>query len=237
MQLNLRFSPLTTGLAFLPMTGILVATSVTAQTRVLPRTGAKPLVMTGMALGAIAMILFTRLTPGGSYASARPSRTAHRRSWGWGASSRPRSAPRRSASSRTRPALPRRWSTPPSRSAAPSASPLLSTAIGERRRRLRRDPQPPARMVAAAAASMATRRRSWWAAGIFAAGLLLALLILPSKTRAAHACTPQDSARSRNRLRPPPRMSRWRAGRAGQAGGPSGRLVSGPDDPLAAPVT
>ena len=69
MQLNLGFSPLTTGLAFLPLTGILVLTSLTVQTRVLPRTGAKPLVMTGMALGLIAMILFTRLTPGSAYAS------------------------------------------------------------------------------------------------------------------------------------------------------------------------
>ena len=63
MQLNLRFSPLTTGLAFLPLTGLLVLTSVTVQTRVLPRTGAKPVLMTGMGLGLVAMILFTRLTP------------------------------------------------------------------------------------------------------------------------------------------------------------------------------
>jgi EmrB/QacA subfamily drug resistance transporter len=69
MQTTLGFSPVTTGLAFLPMTAVLVATSVTAQTRVLPRTGAKPLVMTGMALGVIAMILFTGLTPGGTYAT------------------------------------------------------------------------------------------------------------------------------------------------------------------------
>ena len=69
MQLTLHFSPLTTGLAFLPMTAVLVATSVTAQTRVLPRTGAKPLVVTGMALGVIAMIIFTRLSPGGAYAT------------------------------------------------------------------------------------------------------------------------------------------------------------------------
>src|SRR5580700_2306392 len=69
MQLTLHFSPLTAGLAFLPMTGILVATSVTAQTRVLPRTGAKPLVISGMALAVIAMIIFTRLTPGGAYAT------------------------------------------------------------------------------------------------------------------------------------------------------------------------
>src|SRR4029077_11465096 len=69
MQLTLGFSPLITGLAFLPMTGLLVATSVTAQTRVLPRTGAKPLVMTGMTLGVIAMVVFTRLSPDGAYAT------------------------------------------------------------------------------------------------------------------------------------------------------------------------
>ena len=69
MQLNLRFSPVTTGLAFLPMTALLVATSVIAQTRVLPRTGAKPLVMIGMTLGVIAMLVFTRLSPDGSYAT------------------------------------------------------------------------------------------------------------------------------------------------------------------------
>ncbi len=69
MQLNLHFSPLTSGLAFLPLTAVLVATSTTAQTRVLPRTGAKPLVVTGMALGGVAMVLFTRLTPSSSYAA------------------------------------------------------------------------------------------------------------------------------------------------------------------------
>jgi EmrB/QacA subfamily drug resistance transporter len=68
MQQNLGFSPLTTGLAFLPMTGTIVVTSTTVQTRVLPRTGAKPLVIAGMTFGILAMILFTRLTPGGAYA-------------------------------------------------------------------------------------------------------------------------------------------------------------------------
>jgi MFS family permease len=69
MQQNLGFSPLQTGLGFLPMTGMIVLTSTTVQTRVLHRTGAKPLVMTGMALGLVAMILLTRLTPNGAYAS------------------------------------------------------------------------------------------------------------------------------------------------------------------------
>jgi predicted MFS family arabinose efflux permease len=69
MQRNLGFSPLTTGLGFLPMTGMIVVTATTVQTRVLPRTGARPVVITGMTLGVIAMLLLTRLTPDGAYAS------------------------------------------------------------------------------------------------------------------------------------------------------------------------
>jgi EmrB/QacA subfamily drug resistance transporter len=69
MQDDLGFSTLKTGLGFLPMTVMIVLTAVTVQTRVLHRTGAKPLVMTGMTLGLIAMILFTRLTPDGAYAT------------------------------------------------------------------------------------------------------------------------------------------------------------------------
>ncbi len=69
LQQQLGFSPLTNGVAFLPMTAMIVLTSTTVQTRVLPRTGAKPIVVAGMTLGLIAMILFTRLTPGGDYAT------------------------------------------------------------------------------------------------------------------------------------------------------------------------
>ncbi len=69
MQQNLRFSPLMTGVAFLPMTAIIVISSTTAQTRVLPRTGAKPLIVFGMTLGVIAMLWLTRLTPSSTYAS------------------------------------------------------------------------------------------------------------------------------------------------------------------------
>ena len=67
LQQNLGFSPLDTGLAFLPMTAMIVLTATTVQTRVLHRTGARPLVMTGMTLGIIAMLLFTQLTPHGAY--------------------------------------------------------------------------------------------------------------------------------------------------------------------------
>ncbi|MFZ0041243.1 MAG: MFS transporter [Solirubrobacteraceae bacterium] len=69
LQQVLDFSPLKTGVAFLPMTAAIVLTSTTVQTRVLHRTGAKPLVVTGMTLGLIGMVLFSRLTVGGDYAT------------------------------------------------------------------------------------------------------------------------------------------------------------------------
>jgi EmrB/QacA subfamily drug resistance transporter len=69
MQENLGFSPVKTGLAFLPMTAVLAVTSTTVQTKVLQRTGAKPLVAFGMALGLISMLLLTRLSPGDGYTS------------------------------------------------------------------------------------------------------------------------------------------------------------------------
>jgi MFS family permease len=69
MQQNLGYSPLKTGVAFLPMTAMIVLTATTVQTRVLPRTGAKPLVVVGMTLGLTAMLLFSQLTPGAAYAT------------------------------------------------------------------------------------------------------------------------------------------------------------------------
>jgi MFS family permease len=68
MQDNLALSPLTTGVAFLPMTALIVLTSTTSQTKLLPRFGPKPLIVTGMTLGLIGMLLLTRLTPRSSYA-------------------------------------------------------------------------------------------------------------------------------------------------------------------------
>jgi predicted MFS family arabinose efflux permease len=68
LQQNLGFSPLKTGLAFLPMTAMIAITATSVQTRVLVRTGAKPVVITGMTLGIIAMLLFSRLSPHATYA-------------------------------------------------------------------------------------------------------------------------------------------------------------------------
>jgi len=68
MQQNLGYSPLKTGLGFLPMTLMIFLVAPTVQTKVLPRVGVRPIIMTGMALGALSMLLFfTRLTPSSTY--------------------------------------------------------------------------------------------------------------------------------------------------------------------------
>jgi EmrB/QacA subfamily drug resistance transporter len=69
MQDNLGLSPLLTGVAFMPMTALIVISSTTSQTKLLPRTGAKPLIVCGMVLGLVSMLLLTRLKPSSSYAA------------------------------------------------------------------------------------------------------------------------------------------------------------------------
>ena len=69
LQQNLGFSPLKTGLAFLPLSAVLIITSTVVQTRVIQRTGVKPLVLLGMALGVVGMLALTQLTTASSYAT------------------------------------------------------------------------------------------------------------------------------------------------------------------------
>jgi EmrB/QacA subfamily drug resistance transporter len=70
MQQNLGYSPLKTGVAFLPMTAMIFLVAPSVQTLVLPRVGARVIIMTGMTLGAVGMLaFFTQLTPSSTYAA------------------------------------------------------------------------------------------------------------------------------------------------------------------------
>jgi EmrB/QacA subfamily drug resistance transporter len=66
LQQVLGYSPLRAGLAFLPMTLCIVAGSTIAS-RAVTRVGPKPILVTGMVAQTIGLILFTQLSPGGSY--------------------------------------------------------------------------------------------------------------------------------------------------------------------------
>jgi EmrB/QacA subfamily drug resistance transporter len=69
LQQNLGFSPIQTGLAFLPMTFSIMFSATTAQTKVMPRTGARPLIGTGLALGAAGMLYLTGIGVDSAYAT------------------------------------------------------------------------------------------------------------------------------------------------------------------------
>ena len=69
LQRTKGLSALETGFAFLPMNFSIIATATIVNTRVLARTGPKPLVPTGMVLAALAMALLTRIGVDTGYAS------------------------------------------------------------------------------------------------------------------------------------------------------------------------
>ncbi|MEO5535709.1 MAG: MFS transporter [Pseudolysinimonas sp.] len=69
MQTSLGFSPIQTGLAFLPMIGMLVLAAQISTNFLLPRLGPKIMVPFGMAFGVVGMLLLTRLDLDSSYAA------------------------------------------------------------------------------------------------------------------------------------------------------------------------
>ena len=68
LQTTKGFSPIESGLAFLPMTAAIVITAALVNTRFLPRIGPRPLLVLGMSLGAIAMVWLAQLEPDSGYA-------------------------------------------------------------------------------------------------------------------------------------------------------------------------
>jgi EmrB/QacA subfamily drug resistance transporter len=69
LQRTLLYSPVSTGLAFLPMVAVIMATSVTTTNSLVPRFGAKPIVPTGMLLAGGAMVWLTALDEHSTYAA------------------------------------------------------------------------------------------------------------------------------------------------------------------------
>ncbi|HEY2052853.1 MAG TPA: DHA2 family efflux MFS transporter permease subunit [Solirubrobacterales bacterium] len=69
LQLTLGYSPVTTGLSFLPMIAALMVASTTSTTLLLPRFGPRPLIPTGLLLAACGMALLTQIGLHTSYAS------------------------------------------------------------------------------------------------------------------------------------------------------------------------
>ena len=64
-----HYSPSRTGIAFLPLSALVIIVAAVANSRLLPRIGPRPLIASGMALTAIAMGLFAQLGMHSSYAA------------------------------------------------------------------------------------------------------------------------------------------------------------------------
>jgi EmrB/QacA subfamily drug resistance transporter len=68
LQRTKGFTPIETGLAFLPLTASIMVTAALVNVRLLMRVGPRPLLTLGMTLGAGAMVWLAQLDPGSSYA-------------------------------------------------------------------------------------------------------------------------------------------------------------------------
>jgi EmrB/QacA subfamily drug resistance transporter len=64
---TMKFTPIETGISFLPMVGLLVAGAIVSGA-LMPRTGPRPLVPVGCVLGAIGLALLTGIGPASRYA-------------------------------------------------------------------------------------------------------------------------------------------------------------------------
>ena len=62
------FSPIATGLAFLPMSATIMSAAILGQTKLQARFGQRPLVVTGMTLGSAGMLYLTQIGVSSSYA-------------------------------------------------------------------------------------------------------------------------------------------------------------------------
>jgi EmrB/QacA subfamily drug resistance transporter len=185
MQQNLGFSPLKTGLAFLPLTVVLVVTSTTVQTRVIERTGIKPLLLLGMALGGIAMVLFAQLTPTSSYGSAvLPGLLIT--GLGMGCIFAPAISAATLGVAPNEAGIASAMVNTSQQVGGSIGTSLLSTIYATAVASYLTG-HPHVQGVASAAAVHSDTTAFWWAAAIFALGFLLALLILPGEAKARTA--------------------------------------------------
>jgi EmrB/QacA subfamily drug resistance transporter len=70
MQRTLGFTPLASGLAFLPMMAMIIPAGAIGQTRLLPRFGARPVVVAGMLISGAGLLILTGVTPDSTYVAA-----------------------------------------------------------------------------------------------------------------------------------------------------------------------
>jgi EmrB/QacA subfamily drug resistance transporter len=188
MQQDLGFSPLLTGVAFLPMTALIVVTATTVQTKLLAKVGARPLIVTGMSLGIAAMVIFTGLTPGGSYATdVLPGLLVI--GPGMGCIFAPAFGTATLGVERSEAGVASAMVNTSQQVGGSVGTALLSTLFASAATAYATS-HPKAPGLREAATVHGYTVAFWWAAGIFAVGLLVALFVLPRRPAAAPAPVP-----------------------------------------------
>src|SRR6202012_2913358 len=179
MQQNLAFSPLKTGLAFLPLTVVLVITSTTVQTRVVERAGVKPLVLVGMLLGMVGMVLCAQLSPPSSYGTGvLPGLVIT--GAGMGCIFAPAFSAATLGVASNEAGIASAMVNTSQQIGGSIGTSLLSTISASAVARYLTS-HAHIRGLAAAAQVHGDTTAFWWAAGIFGLGFVLALLILPAR--------------------------------------------------------
>ena len=69
LQQTRGYSPIATGIAFLPMSATIMSSAVLGQTKLQARFGPRPVVVTGMTLGSLGMLYLTQIGVSSSYAA------------------------------------------------------------------------------------------------------------------------------------------------------------------------
>jgi EmrB/QacA subfamily drug resistance transporter len=195
LQNSLGFSPVRTGLAFLPMMGILMIAATLGTSKLVPRFGPRPLVSLGLLIAGAGSALLTRITIDSSYdthvlpallllglglgltmAPAISSATAGVRSEDAGVASAMVSVGQQVGGSIGTALL--------SSFAATATASFITTHS--------HTPQ-----LAAHAAVHGYTTAFWWSAGIFAIGAIVCGLLLPTRDAAVEAHTDETEAQER----------------------------------------
>lgn len=178
LQRSLGYSPLRAGVAFLPMIGGIILAATSSASKVLPRTGPKPLVTLGMLLAAIAMSLLTRVGSNTAYAShVLPALIIA--GLGFGMIMAPSIASATHGIRESDTGVGSAMVTTMQQIGGSISVALLSTLAADSARTYLTSHLPPTRAVAAQAAIHGYHTAFWIAAGIFLGGALISGALLP----------------------------------------------------------
>jgi EmrB/QacA subfamily drug resistance transporter len=190
LQQTKGYSPSRTGIAYLPLTALIVITASVTNARLLPRTGPRPPIVLGMVLAAVSFVLFAQLDVHSSYATGvLPGLLVMAVGVGLVFAPATDIATRgvNTADAGVTSALPNAATQVGGSLGVALLSTFSATAASNYL--AARDPNP---SVIAHAAVHGYTTAFWWAAGIFAAGAVIgALLLRPGAARLATDTEPE----------------------------------------------